>query len=454
MSFTLWGDGKPHAGQQQVWAAREQILDGSLRTVFLPCGPRWGKDRLSVWLCLYVGFMLASQRQDRTDLVPTVHQWVVSARYKLLRELWDEYIHATRGIPGRRVLRSEMEIHLPGPYKIGFRSTKETENLLGVGLDVLHVTEAAEVSNEAWFEYLEQRLLSPGRLGFACINGTPTSDPNDWYVQLWHRQDDPSVLMVNEPSWSNPHLTDDQRAKIEAHRSGQTGMPERDFRTTFGAELIPQSGAILRHVGRASTGSPEPGGPGYYVSFFDPAPTRDFNAVATFLGSRQVYADRWQDVDWPISLGRLARLREYPGTLYYDIGAGQWTGRYKTVHSRELSRMAGSALHVEGVSFTAANKEAMTTNMIFMLEQGQVELLDPLKCEGDMRTAVEAQVRELGAWKGHKMPSGSTRYAAPDGQNDDMAVSVMMAALKAKEDSGRVTTEDEVMRMLGGGLNI
>ena len=116
--------------------------------------------------------------------------------------------------------------------------------------------------------------------------------------------------------------------------------------------------------------------------------------------------------------------------------------------------MAGSALHVEGVSFTAANKEAMTTNMTFMLEQEQIELLDPLKCEGDMRAAVEAQIRELRAWKGYKMPSGGTRYAGPPGQNDDMAVAVMMAALKAKEDTGRVTSEAEVFRMLGGGLNV
>ena len=457
MSFTLWGDGKPHAGQVPVWRERERIIDGDIHTLFMACGRRWGKDRLSIWICLYVGLMLAARREN-TDLIPPVYQWVLSPTNTLSDVLWAEYKAYTKGIT-RRLVHTHprrMELYLnpnrkDKPYTIDFRSAERPETLVGVGLDIVHVTEGGQIKDEAWQEYMGPTLASPGRLGFACVNGTPGTHPSRWYRQLWRRASDGDrgISLVNEPSLNNPHLTEKDKATIDRHKRE---WHERLWRASYEGTFLPEGGGLLRYVGRQSTGAPERGDPGKrYVSFFDPAPTRDFNAVATFLGGRQVYADRWQGTDWPVTLRRLERLREYPGDFWYDEGAGQSTGGYN--RTSELSAMAGQALYVRSVRFNNKLKADMTDNMISMLEHGNVTLLDPDKCEGPMRDAVIAQAHELEEWRAHTLPSGTIRYAAPSGDNDDMAVAVMMAAMKGHEERG-VRTEDEVMRMLGGGLNI
>lgn len=409
----------------------------------LACGRRWGKDRLSVWLCLSIGFVLAAARTHLNDLYPKVHQWVVAPTDKLSDQLWREYKVYTASIPGRHVEEVRKRITLPGDYVIEFRSTHKPEVLQGVGLDIMHITEAAKVSDEAWTEYLVQTRHSPGRLGFACINGTPGTTPSEWYQGIWRRglSSDPGVSLVNQPSWDNPHLTAPQLSEIRAEKAE---LPEAKFRTTYGAELIPEAGGVFRRVRDAHRADVEPPrSGGQYVSFYDPARTVDFNGVVTLYVDgdgriRQAYADRWNDVEWGISKQRLVRLRDYPGELYIDTGFDPYGRDKRNPFVKEVQGVVGPALHCRGYKFTNENKEKMTDNLAVLLEQARIDLLDPVKCVDPMRGAVEAQIRELEKFRAHRLPSGMVRYAAPDGEHDDMAISVMAAALLLGERGGDV----------------
>ncbi len=275
-----------------VWKLASQIpKDVGPSTVFLPCGRRWGKDRLAIWLCLSVGLDLLRSRGG-SSLVPLVHQWVVAPTFGVSLQLWDEYLEFTKHLP-RKVERSlhSRRITIMGGYVIQFKSTSNPDGLVGVGLDILHMTEAATVSDDAWDAGLKPTLTSPGRLGFSCINGTPGTHPSEWYQAIWRRavDGDTSIFMVNQPSWDNEHLTTSQLEEID---KAAVELPERKFRTTYGAELIPEAGGVFRYVRRAHRGVySEDRGHGPFTSFLDLG-KKDFNTISTFHGTRQVYADR------------------------------------------------------------------------------------------------------------------------------------------------------------------
>ena len=432
--FILWGNDKPHTGQLKVWNQIPEIIKGQIKIVLLACGRRWGKDRASIWQCLGIGVALLNERQQ-TDLIPPVQQWVISPTNVISDTLWNEYKFFTRGLPRRLWETHPRRLELfGGRYCITFRSAEKPDNLVGAGLDIIHISEGADLKDAAWEENLGPTLISPGRLGFACVNGTPGLHPNEWYRRLYARgmDGDPTVSLVNEPSWCNPHLTDQQLEEIGQLKKQWS---ERKWLSTFRGEFLPDGGGILRHVRRAATGAPEGFRDGeYYVGFFDLAPEYDHNAVSVFRRGDsgelvQVYVDRWQRADWGITL---ARLPKYRGDLYYDAGAGQWTGRYGKPAARELQNVAGSSLRTTPIRFDAGNKESMTENMASLLEHGRITLLDPKQCSDDMRPAAEAQIRELEEWDVHTTPAGNRQYKGT-GAHDDMAVATMMAAWQATD---------------------
>lgn len=430
--FKLWPDGmRPHPGQARVWSARQGIVSGQHpRMVLLPCGRRWGKDLISAKLCLFVGLKLLEQRSS-SSLHPKVHHWIVGPTDKLTDQLWREMKNYTVGLP-RRINETRKRISIKGgEYLIECRSSHDPESLVGVGLDILHVTEAAQIRDAAWHENLEPCLYSPGRLGFACLNGTPGTSPASWYVKAWKRamDGDPSILLVNEPSWENPHLTPAQLKEIGRKVSE---ISERVWRSTYGACLVPDAGGVFRYVLEAATEKPGPRKDcRRYLAFWDTASSVDFNAISVF-GIRdghlhQVYVDRWQG-GWEESLPKLAGLKPYPGALFIDISGTNIHGHPSV---QMVRRHLGSGFYVSGYKFDNANKEAMTEHMALRLEQRTVSLIDPAECSGPTRDAASAQVRELEAWRPFKLPSGLVRYAAPEGEHDDMAVACMASAMLA-----------------------
>jgi len=71
---------------------------------------------------------------------------------------------------------------------------------------------------------------------------------------------------------------------------------------------------------------------------------------------------------------------------------------------------------VSGVSFTNAIKTNLIEALALAFEQGQIQILnDPVL------------VGELLAYESERLPSGLTRYSAPDGLHDDCVSALMLA---------------------------
>ena len=101
---------------------------------------------------------------------------------------------------------------------IEVKSADNPEALVAVGLDLLIITEAALVKQEAWEISLRPRLSSPGRLGMAIFNGTPKG--KNWFYHLYLRGQDmnqPDWKSWNKPTLDNPYIdpAEIEKAKTE-----------------------------------------------------------------------------------------------------------------------------------------------------------------------------------------------------------------------------------------------
>jgi hypothetical protein len=335
-----------------------------------------------------------------------------------------------------RILEGEHEIHYPGGGFIEARTADDPNKIRGGGWSLAIFDECRDMDGHTWSEVVRPALMD--RRGRGIFISTPRG--YDWFHGLYMLGESgaPGWASWHLPSHDNPWL-DPEELTLEAfQRDTNDGGSERRYTQEILAEFLPDGGGVLRNVRACSTGAPEPGRPGErYIGFYDTALGVDFNAVAVFRQERgklvQVYADRWGEVPFAVQQARIAGLRQYPGTLYVDITG---TNMHRHASLQSIGGMVGSAVSVRGHVFGNANKEEMTDRMALLLETGGIQLLDPAKCQGDMKVAVEAQIRELEMWSAHKLPSGQVRYAAPGSEHDDSAVACMAAALLAKEGLG------------------
>jgi hypothetical protein len=412
--------------------AQRVVAESQARYRVLACGRRFGKTVL--------GAAVAAQCAARGGrvfwLAPVYRQ--AEEGFGLVRSL-------ALQMPESQIREAALTIDFPSSGgSIEARSADDPSRLRGSGLDLAVFDEARLIDSQAWHEVVRPALLD--RRGKALFFSTPGG--RDWFYGLFERGQgvDPDWRSWRFSTHDNPHIEGKELDELRQQ------MPERVYRQEILAEFLADGTGVFRGVRAASTVEPKRRDEGAsYVSFYDVARTNDFNAVATFRCGpklQQVQCDRWSGTTWETTKARLSRLRDYYGALYVDTT----TQEYSEPLVRELQEVLGRRVQVQGFRFTNQNKARMTDTFALLLEQGQIELLNPEKCDGEIRAAVENQISELEAWTATRLPSGMTRYAAPGNEHDDVAVACLAAAMLAKEEAPPTPEQwAHLQRMLGGG---
>ena len=202
----------------------------SQKTLVLANAARTGKDRVSAMCVVEMAERLGVMRAAMgVHLVPRVNVWVVGPTVAMLRQNWDELMEF---VPQRLVVRQSREdgeVRLRGDVVFRFKSADRPENLVAEGVDILWMTEASRVkSNVAWEESLLPRLVSPGRLGLALLNGTPRVPRSHWFRKAFDRA--AKELRWNLPITANPLITNEDIGKLQ----------EQLHRAAFKAEVLGQ----------------------------------------------------------------------------------------------------------------------------------------------------------------------------------------------------------------------
>ena len=128
-----------------------------------------------------------------------------------------------------------------------FKSADNPESLVAVGLDLVMIVEGALIVDAAWEAYLSPRLATPGRLGYAIMNGTPKGK-GTWYEAAYLRgQPDSDTYTdgwwsTNEPSSANPYITIEELNRLEDE------MPDMWRRQELNAEFLSGEGVVFRNI--------------------------------------------------------------------------------------------------------------------------------------------------------------------------------------------------------------
>ena len=217
---------KPHSGQMRL-----HFPEKSARFTVGVCGRRWGKT------------VSASKEAECVLMQPNKRVWVVAPTYgaseKVFREIWNELINKQQ-LPTRRASYKEQYIEFEWGSVFEGKSADNPNSLVGEGLDLLVMDEAAKIKKIIWDMYLRPTLSDrKGR----CIFITTPEGFNwvyDCYSLGFH---DEMWYSFNSPSWENQYAYPNGESDedlIEARRN----MDSIIFDQEFGAKFTAMAGRV------------------------------------------------------------------------------------------------------------------------------------------------------------------------------------------------------------------
>ncbi len=180
----------PHNGQYSLHYPKKDA-----RFIVAICGRRWGKS------------VAASKEIEIMLNIPKTRSWVVAPTYqtaeKVFREVWHSIIQnrdPKKNVPTTRASYKDMYIETTTGSTFEAKSADNPNSLVGEGLDLLILDEAAKQKKIVWEMYLRPTLSD--RKGRAIFITTP--EGYNWVYDLYLKgQSDEEWLSFNSPSWEN-----------------------------------------------------------------------------------------------------------------------------------------------------------------------------------------------------------------------------------------------------------
>lgn len=430
----------PHAAQKTIHRTAGRIKA-------IRAGRRFGKDRCSLNEFLRRCFEMAAEERP-AHLIPRVHGWVVAPTFPMLRQIWNEL--RTFLVPTGLITRkdeSELTLELQGGIFIELKSADRPETLVGVGLDIVWITEAARIREVAWTEGIRPTLSSPQRgpgmvgQGLAIVNSTPRG--RNWFFQLCmagtptlpdgspNALYDPAqgVVAFHYTTLDNPLINP---VEVEIARQG---LAEVIFRQEYLAEFVDDVGAVFINLAACRTGLLEPPQAGHaYVMGMDIAYLKDWSVlvVLDLTDRRVVHVERFRDSLFDVQAARLKHAVDMykPLTVAVD-GTGVGVPAV-----RQLRQLLTHTTRVQGVYYTADTKERLVQQLQLAFQQRTVII--PEGVDNDWL------FDELASYEFQVSKSGRFTYSAPPGQHDD-GVNGLMLSLEAARMPGWGVSEEDTL---------
>ena len=353
-------------------------------------GRRFGKTMLATAECLAVA--MSGGRA-----------WWVAPTYKMSEVGWRP-IRKSGVALGVQIKKVDREVIFPGGGMVAVRSADNPDSLRGEGLDFAVLDECAFMQKEAWTEALRPALSD--RLGKALFISTPKS--RNWFWEHYQKgiAGEEGWASFTFPTSANPYILP---SEIEAARRD---LPELIFRQEYLADFINQDGSVFRRVQEAAVLEPaEPIRGRQYIAGVDVASSIDYTVV-TILDTEtkdMVYFDRFNRVDYPVLIDRLAAVYE------------KWDLFSMVIESNSIGRpvidhMLERGLGIIPFTTTSATKQKIIQDLQSAFEHGTIRIINnPIL------------VGELLSFESKRNTSGSFSYGAPNGAHDDCVVSLAIA---------------------------
>lgn len=395
-----------HAGGQR------EVVDSDRRHKIVACGRRWGKTELAA----HEAVRYAHRSSD--TLI-----WWVAPTYKETKigyEAVEDIVRPELADADDCNRSAPQSIRFDNQFvsdsRIEFRSADREGGLVGVGLDLLVLDEAAKVPERAWKKELRPTLIDTE--GDMIAISTP--EGKNWFYEWYERGQngaDDTVESWRRTTYDNPHVADEE---IEAMREE---MPTRIFEQEIMAQFRDAQGGVFTDVDeRKGDYSPEDvEAKPPHATGVDLARQEDYTVISTLNADGLVC--RYERVQEPWS--RIQTKVENVHDRYGGVVAVDATRDNKLVADLERA-----GVNVEPVRFTSQRKADLVENLVAAYEAGEVVLPD-----------VPQLVHEFKVFQYETTRAGNVRYSAPEGMHDDCVDSVALANDARREQQNMTTLE-------------
>ena len=349
-------------------------------------------------------------REASPDLNPTIHFWTVAPTFPLCRQFWRDVLG--RMPPGwnPKINKQMFTIEcFDGQLLWEFKSADNPEALVAVGLDLVCVCEGALVADEAWEAYLRPRLMTPGRLGYAIINGTPKGK-GTWYETAYIQGQDPEFedwWSINEPSSANPYIEPEELI------SAAKEMPDMWRRQELNAEFLSGEGIVFRKIKENIIPDDRPDGEWMRPIYIgvDWGRKEDFTVYTAMDATWRVLAqDRMTEISWAHQRGRLSNFasRFRPDGIVVEANA----------MGDPLIENLQDELTFPIIPWymTSQNKKRLIESFALSVERGKVTYPN-----------LPVFINEMEAFEMSISESGNIKYAAAGRYHDDTIISCALA---------------------------
>lgn len=375
-----------HEGQQQVKneASRFNIVNS---------GRRWGKT------------LFGTSQLIEPALAGFPVAWF-SPHYKMLAEVWRSVRDTLKPIT-KRVSQQQHRLELVTGGVVEMWSLDQADTARGRKYKRVCLDEAAMVKGlrDAWQMVIRPTLTD--YIGDAWFLSTPKG--MNYYFDLYNMGQDPKKTEFKSwtfPTVNNPFI---MRSEIEAARQE---LPERVFAQEYLAQFIGDGTGVFRKVNAAATATPlERPLPGHsYVMGCDWGKLNDFSVfiVMDAETKEMVYMERFNQIDYVIQIERLEQI--------YNL----WRPLTCVIERNSVGEMPYEVMRRKGMRImpfvtTQPSKALIITALELAFDRGHVKIFDDPVVLG-----------ELLAYDAERLPGGSIRYSAPEGQHDDIVMALAL----------------------------
>lgn len=375
-----------------------EIYNDPHRFKIVCCGRRFGKTRM----CAYIVIIQALLKEERVI-------WIVSPKYAQTAIMWrmikkylpKQYI--------KDIKEGELVIELVNGSTIWAKSADNPDALVGEGLDLLIMDEAARVKPDAWEVALQPALSD--KKGSAIFISTPKG--KNWFYNLYLMGNNeelyPEYKSFNYPSFANTTI---EGFTDEVLRRKET-TPELIFRQEYMAEFIEGGGEVFQDIrGVLEDCLREPTEGHNYVMGVDLAKHKDFTVltVADVSTGKIVHYDRFNKIDWNFQRDKIQYIsKKYNNAVAYIDSTGVGDPIVE-----DLQRMD---IICSAYKFTVQSKYDLIKNLMIMIKDKKISI-----------PHIQTIIDEMSAYTFETLPSGVIRYGAPDGMHDDCVSSVLLTA--------------------------
>ena len=381
-----------HSRQIEIFNAYQS----EARFLVIACGRRFGKTMMCAFLVIWDALTK-----------PNRNIWLVAPTFPQTDILWEMVIEYMPKEYVKQIFEGRKLIELKNGSRIWAKSADNPQALVGRGLDLIVFDEASMVPIDAW-NYMRPALGD--RKGRAIFPSTPKG--KNWFYDIYMKDpanggDDPDYHSFHYPSMDNEFLDPMEFVKMTKD------LPELMYRQEILADFIESGGEVFRNLNKVLTNCLQPPIPEHnYLGGIDLAKYQDFTVImlADMETNNIVFYERFNKLDWDYQKVRIASvLKQYNDAMAFADSTG--------VGDPIVEDLQRQGCNVKSFKFTTVSKKQVIENLMKMIDDQIIRIPDLPEIR-----------HEFGIFGFEQTQYGNIRYAAPDGQHDDIVIATSLCA--------------------------